>query len=134
MRQSMTVDLSDMMEQLFPEPEPERRSSIPARGSLVAPVDKETARSIASQTNLDAKRMVVELAGDEQVSVWAEALAQWMQQHSQGSTISLLTLQQALEKPLVEVWLGLLLSNQQHYEWKLQGDFYSNTEDILLKV
>ncbi len=132
MRQSMSIDLSDMMEDLFPEPESQLKSSVPARGSLVAPLDKETARAIASQTNIDAKRMIVELAGDEHVSQWAEAISAWMQ-HCSSDWVSLLQLQEVLGMQLVEVWLGLVLSNQQQYKWEQRGDFYSDAGQILLK-
>jgi hypothetical protein len=121
-----------MMEQLFPEPESERRSSLPARGSFVAPLDKETARAIASQANIDAKRMLAELAGDEQVSVWAAEIAQWMQQRGDGESVSLLGLQEVLEMQLVDVWLGLL-SVEHQYEWETRGNFYSDAREILLR-
>ncbi len=132
MRQSMTVDLSDMMEDLFPEPEPEHKSSVPAKGSFATPVDKEVARAIASQANIDAKRMLAELAGDEQVSVWAAEIAQWMQQRGDGESVSLLGLQEVLEMQLVDVWLGLL-SVEHQYEWETRGNFYSDAREILLR-
>lgn len=132
MRQSMSVDLSDMMEQLFPEPEAKLQSSVPARGSLVVPLDKETAKARASQTVVDTKLMLAELAGDEQVSQWAEALAQWMQQRN-GDWVSLLQLQEVLGMQLVDVWLGLLLSPEHQYEWEPREKFYSDAGEILLR-
>jgi len=45
-----------------------------------------------------------------------------MAQH-QEDKVSLWQLQQALEMPLVEVWLGLLHSPQP-YQWEGQGEFY----------
>ncbi len=132
MRQSMTVDLSDMMEQLFQPEEPEPQNQVTAKGSIVVPVDKETAREIASTVNIDAKRMIVELAGDEHVSQWAEAISAWMQ-HCSSDWVSLLQLQEVLGMQLVDVWLGLLLSAEHQYEWETDGNFYSDAREILLR-
>lgn len=132
MRQSMSVDLSDMMEQLFQPEEPEPQKQVTAKGSIVVPVDKETARARASQTVVDTKLILAELAGDEQVSQWAEALAQWMQQRN-GDWVSLLQLQEVLGMQLVDVWLGLLLSPEHQYEWEPREKFYSDAGEILLR-
>jgi hypothetical protein len=132
MRQSMSIDLSDMMEDLFPEPKLEPRPSVYTGGSFAAPVDKEVARATASVANIDTKRMLAELAGSEQVSQWAAEIAQWMHQ-CDGDWVSLLELQQALGLQLVEVWLGLLLFPGHQYEWERSGNFYSEAHEILLR-
>jgi len=49
------------------------------------------------------------------VSQCKEAIAHWMQQHD-GEAVSLLGLQQGLGMQLVDIWLGLLLSQEQQYE------------------
>ena len=77
--------------------------------------------------------MLVKLAGNEQVSQWSGAIADWMQQHSGGEAVSLHKLQQALGMPKVEIWLGLLLSPVHQYDWERSGDFYSDAKEILLK-
>ncbi len=134
MRQSMSIDLSDMMEKLFPEAEPKPRSPIPAHSSTVVPQDLSANDALASFTSVDAKQMVVELAGNEKVSQWSAAIAQWMQQHSGGEAVSLHKLQQALGMPLIEIWLGLLLSGVHQYDWEKKcGAFYSDAGEILLK-
>ena len=134
MRQSMSIDLSDMMEKLFPEPEPKPRSPVPARGTIVAPLDdKEANYAIASIAPDDPKQMLVKLAGNEQVSQWSAAISEWIQQYSGGEAISLHKLQQALGMPKVEIWLGLLLSPVHQYDWERSGDFYSDAGEILLK-
>ena len=133
MRQSMSIDLSDMME-LLPESEAKPRSPVPARGTTVAPLDDLSANcAIASVVPDDPKQMLVKLAGNEQVSQWSGAIADWMQQHSCSERVSLLQLQQVLGLPLVEVWLGLLLSSQHRYDWEKCGDFYSDAGEIWLK-
>lgn len=131
MRQSMSIDLSDMMEDLFAS-QPEPQTSVLTRGSLIVPIDKKVAKVIASGAKIDAKRMVTELAGSEQVSDWSAAIANWMQQQG-NEAVSLLHLQQALGMPLVEIWLGLLLSSVHQYDWETGGKFYSDAGEILLK-
>ena len=133
MRQSMSIDLSDMMEKLFPEPEPKPRSPVPALGSTVVSQELSAACAIASIAPDNPKQMLVELAGNEQVSQWSAAISDWMQQHSCSERVSLLQLQQVLGLPLVEVWLGLLLSSQHQYDWEQRGDFYSEAGEIWLK-
>lgn len=56
-----------------------------------------------------------------------------MQQHS-GEAFSLVLLQRALGMPLIEIWLGLLLGEQEQYQWEQHGDFYSEAEEIWLTV
>ena len=133
MRQSMSIDLSDMMEKLFPSSEPKPRSPVPAPSSGVAPQDLSADYAIASVVPDDPKQMLVELAGNEQVSQWSAAISEWIQQHSCSERVSLLQLQQVLGRPLVEVWLGLLLSSQHRYDWETSGDFYSDAGEIWLK-
>jgi hypothetical protein len=133
MRQSMSIDLSDMMEKLFPSSEPKPRSPVPAPNSVVAPQDLDAACESASIVPDDPKQMLVELAGNEQVSQWSAAISNWMQQRSGGETVSLHQLQQALGIPRVEIWLGLLLSSQHQYDWETRGDFYSDAHSILLR-
>lgn len=102
MRQSMTIDLSDMtQEDWFTREEQEPPAQVAARGSVAAPVNKKLAKAIADQARIDAKQMLAELAGQERVSQWAAAIAQWMQQHD-GKAVSLLQLQQGLGMPLVD--------------------------------
>ncbi len=125
MRQSMSLDLSDMMEDLFPAEDSQVSVS---SGSQVTPIDKKTAKAIARQARRLAKKDLLELAGSENIELWQQAIAHWMQQH-QGHKVSLLQLQQALDMPLVEVWLGLLHSPTP-YQWERQGEFYREARDI----
>lgn len=46
--------------------------------------------------------------------------------------VSLIQLQQALEIPLVEVWLGLLVGEHEQYQWETSGEFCSDAQDIWL--
>lgn len=132
MRQSMSIDLSDMMEERFPS-EPEPQALAPTRGSVVVPINKKAALAIALGAKVDPKRMLAELAGDEQASNWSAAIAQWMQQLCDGDAVSLTKLHQALEMPLVNVWLRLLLSPMHQYNWETGEEFYSDAGEILLR-
>lgn len=124
MRQSMSLDLSDLMEDLFPLADSQVNVS---SGSQVTPIDKKAAKEIARQAMKLAKKDLLELAGSENIEAWQQAIAQWMQQY-QGQKVSLWQLQQALGMPLVEVWLGLLHSPQ--YQWEGQGEFYREARNI----
>lgn len=132
MRQSMSIDLSDMMEDLFLE-EPEPLSSVPIRGSVVVPIEMRAAHAIAKGAKINTKQMLAELAGDEQASNWSAAIAQWMQQRHDDKTVSLVQLQQALGIPIINIWLGLLLSEQHQYQWETGEDFYNDAGEILLR-
>lgn len=125
MRQSMSLDLSDMMENLFPV---EEQGNEPTSGSQVIAIDKKVAKEIARNANALAKKELLTLAGKENISAWQQAIAHWMQQH-QNKKISLLQLQQTLSMPLVEIWLGLLHSPTP-YQWEGAGEFYREARDI----
>lgn len=132
MRQSMTIDLADLMDDWQPEsPEPEPQAEV--EGSIAVPIDKQTARAIAAQRREQLKQRLLDLAHAERTTQNSQAIATWMQQQAQGSAVSLLRLQQALGMPLIEVWLGLLSDGRQ-YEWKCHGSFYGKAEEILLKI
>lgn len=141
-RQSMEVDFEQFIEPLpsLPRKPPERHPhQLSDDGSSVAfPVDKEAliqALSEIEQTeDLDdeaLKEQALAVAHDEDVSVWSQAISSVMQRYSYNRAVSLQRLEQILGMSLVEVWLGLLLSNQQ-YKWEQQGDFYSKAKDFWL--
>jgi hypothetical protein len=50
------------------------------------------------------------MAHNKVVVEWASAIAQWLKPRQSSEPVSLLQLQQRLGLPMVEVWLGLLLS------------------------
>jgi len=62
-----------------------------------------------------------DLAHGEHVEEWSRAIAQYLQHLS--SKIRLPDLQQALEMPMVELWLGLLMGA---YSLDQQGEFYDS--------
>ena len=129
MRQSMTIDLSGLMEDLF-EKQPKPLSQETDEGYNTDSQDKKKAKVIADEVGHDAKSLMLELAGKEDVPAWATAISRWLAARSSTESVSLLQLQQELEMPLVEVWLGMLLGGQDRYEWEQHGDFYDYPDTI----
>lgn len=125
MRQSMSLDLSELMEDLFPAEDSQSNLN---SGSQVIAIDKKDAKDFARQARKLAKKELLELAGAENISLWQQAIANWMQQR-QGQKVSLWQLQQVLGMPLVEVWLGLLHSPTP-YQWDSTGEFYRAARDV----
>ena len=129
--QSLSLDVTD----LFEEPEPvqyptnrKKKSSAQTDGSIVGEVDKATLLNwvdqMATEQPLDELQMaeqIQNLAHGEDVEKWARAIAQYLQRL--GSKIRLPDLQQALEMPIVELWLGLLVGG---YTLEQQGGFYDS--------
>lgn len=138
-RQSMAVDLSDLMEPALPR-KSRAKSTIKARDSVAGVVDKSAVLAMVEQLEANAsshdsclsdeelKRKALSVAHDEDVFGWRDAISSWMQQH-QGQKISLWQLHQALDISLVKVWLGLLHSPTP-YQWEKTGEFYREAQDI----
>ncbi len=125
MRQSMSLDLSDLMEEFTFD---DVKSSPVSFGSQVALIDRKAARAIARKARAAMRKALKDLAEKENIPKWQSAIANWIEQHH-GEKISLWQLQQALGMPLVEVWLGLLHSPTP-YQWDGQGEFYREAQDI----
>ena len=124
MRQSMSLDLSDLMEECTFETE----SSPALVGSVASVIDRKEAKAIARKARAAMRKALKELAEQENIPLWQSAIALWIGQHH-GEKVSLMQLQQALGMPLVEVWLGLLHSQEQ-YQWEGTGEFYREARDI----
>lgn len=56
---------------------------------------------------------------------WASVIAWWFSAQPNSEPVSLIQLQQSLGLPMVKVWMGLLLSQEQQYAWQYRGEFYS---------
>lgn len=131
MRQSMTIDLSDLMEDLF-EKQTKTLSQETDGEHYTDSQDKKKAKVIADEVGHDAKSLMLKLAGKEDVPAWANAISQWLTSRSSTESVSLLHLQQELGMPLVEVWLGMLLGGQDLYQWEQHGDFYDYPDTVKL--
>jgi len=127
-RQTMAVDLSDLME---PVPLRQRRTkpSEKLTGTIVAPIQKEALLLWVDQweaeTNEDEAsqvQQVLAISHEEDVSGWANAISGWMQA-APDCAVPLAELCRCLNRPWVEVWLGVLLGG---FELEQRGEFYQD--------
>jgi hypothetical protein len=129
-RQTMSVDLSDLMEPTPPRKARTKRvkSAETEEGSVVATVDKAALLAMVDQLESEAaleeerKQQVLQIAHDEDVSRWIEAIAQWLIAIPSHCT-SFAHLCQSLEMPQIEIWLGILLGE---FELEQGEEFYSD--------
>jgi chromatin segregation and condensation protein Rec8/ScpA/Scc1 (kleisin family) len=144
-RQSMAVDLSDLIE---PAPKRKRRivPSFKVESSIVAPVDKsavlEMVRQLESNCEITAssphseeeeKQKALAVAHDEDVSSWIGAIANYFFNTSVQS-LPLVELAWQIQSPttleperkmrLVKTWLAVLSGD---FELEQREDFYSQT-------
>lgn len=130
-RQTMSVDLDAFVQK--PTKRQQQKQPLPSPTNSVASlVEKQTLlEAFASQIRAaDSTEQYVDASVElENTSQWTSAISQWMQQCG-TEKVSLFGLQQALGMPLVEVWLGLLLSKEHSYEWEKSGDFYDDATKV----
>jgi hypothetical protein len=134
-RQSMELDLHELLE---PEP-PRKRRVAKAPDSaeseaVVITTDKTAVLEMLTQLEeqlevepssfQDNPASIWRMSHEESVSEWVEAIAAWMQNHTDEPTVSLKALHQALGIPFIDLWLGLLLGE---FELEQVGEFYSST-------
>lgn len=142
-RQTMAVDLSDLIKPAPPRAPRRSKSNSKAETSVAAVVDKSAVLAMVEQMDAESytselpmsdeqkKQLALAAAHNEDISTWKKAIAQWMQQ-SGSKPVSLLQLHQALGIPLIEVWLGLLLGGIEQYQWDTSEEFYNETGEIWL--
>lgn len=134
-RQTMAVDLSDLMESIPPrKPRTKRVKPTEEAGSVVVTVDKADLLAMVDQLEEagleeERKQQVLQIAHDEDVSRWIAAIAQALQTTSER-IVSFADLCSYLRMPCIEVWLGLLLGNFELEQQ--QGAFYQ--APILVKI
>lgn len=123
-RQTMAVDLSELMESAPPRKQRTKRETR-QEGSIVAEVEKAAVLAIVDQMEAESARKeeVLAIAHDEDVSAWSEAIRRWFQVATVDQ-VQFVQLCQGLEMPRIEVWLGVLLGR---FELELQDDFYSGS-------
>lgn len=129
-RQSMEVDFEQFIEPLasLPRKVSERLAPIDEQGSVVGELDQVALLQVLDEqmsqhpglTDVEVFNQALSIAHDEDVSTWARAIAHWIEEHS-ISTISLVQLQHAVQMPLVQLWLALLLGE---YAIEQRGEFY----------
>ena len=127
-RQTMAVDLSDLMEPVPPRKRRTKRIKPTAiqEGSIVALVDKTAVLALVEQLEMEAethKERVLAIASDEDVTRWTSEIARWLQAVPEDF-VSFAQLCHGLQMPWVEVWMGLLLGG---FELEQAGEFYRDT-------
>jgi len=122
LRQSMTLHLDEFMEHpAF------QRTYIPTE-SIAGEVEKSNLLEFAEMLDQEqAMEEALSLAHQEDVSVWIQTIQEWMQR--ERKEVSLIVLQKMLKKPLIELWLGLLLGG---FALEQRGEFYQ-TESVWVK-
>jgi len=124
-RQTMAVDLSELMEPIPPR-KPRVKSTSKPEGSIAAPTDKEAVLAMVDQLEATAEMMrnqeVLAIAPDENVAQWGEAIAQWLLNEPERSVL-FTQLCRGLKMPWVEVWMGALLGG---FALEQQGEFYQS--------
>jgi hypothetical protein len=116
LRHTMTLNLDEIWVAAAPKPQP--------------PQSADTVVGLVAQTNLleflnqihpeQAQRSALDVAHEEDITTWVQAIAQWLQQHPQPQA-SLLELQRSLQMPLIQIWLALLLGE---FPLEQRGNFY----------
>jgi len=126
-RQTMAVDLSDLIEPARPR---QRRTKLTGKpeGSIPAPADKAAVLAMVDQLEAEAtdeerrKQNVLEIAHSEGMTQWAAAIAHWMQSTS-TNRVHFTDLCQSSGLSRSEVWLGVLFGE---FELQQLGEFYSD--------
>ena len=81
-RQTMAVDLSDLLEPASPRQQ-RTKSTCKPEGSIAAPVDKATVLAMVDQLAADdpetQKQIIFATAHSEDMTQWTAAIAQWLQ-------------------------------------------------------
>ncbi|MFM7885640.1 MAG: hypothetical protein ACKPCM_02880 [Pseudanabaena sp.] len=125
-RQSMVVDFDQFIEPLksLPRKISEQRKS---GNSIVGEIDKEVLIQALEQESLlsveEEFERAISTAHAEDVSSWIEAIAHCLANNS--PPMRLIDLQAALQLPIVETWLGLLLGD---FKLEQRGGFYNSRE------
>jgi hypothetical protein len=132
-QKTMYLDISDLIRK--PKGRQKRKFVPEAQPtpSMAEVVEKEKMLAfIDVQEEELAKQTALAMSHTEDVSRWAMAIAQWIVQQPRHLSIRLSTLQQEVDLAQVEIWLAILLSEHQGYEWEQQGEFY-DANSICLK-
>jgi hypothetical protein len=119
-RQSMSVDLDALVEQPTSTRNRQRQTLDPT-DSVVALVAPEAILQMVEDIEAEEySQMIRQLAGEEEPAKWSAAIASWIRTHSNGNPVRLMDLYLELGMPLVEIWIGLLLSGELELEQRRQ--------------
>lgn len=124
-QRTMYLDLADLV-----RPKTRKTKSSPSQ-SIVGTVDKKKVLAMleAIESEETLKQQALHVAHDESIGTWVSLISEWMGQQSKR-TVALPELVQAVDLPLVKVWLALLLGN---YVLESKGEFYA-TDQIWIHI
>ncbi len=124
-RQSIVVDFEQFIEPLqsLPRkiPEPTKHGN-----TMVGAIDKEVLIQALEEESLlsleEEFERAISTAHAEDISAWVEVIAQCITDNSYP--IRLMDLQKAVQLPIIETWLGLLLGD---FNLEQRGEFYDSS-------
>ncbi|MBW4694210.1 MAG: hypothetical protein KME27_20900 [Lyngbya sp. HA4199-MV5] len=131
-RQTMEVDFEQFIEPLATLPRKHsERQEIREGNSVVGELNQAAVLQVLDEqmsqepelTESEIFNGALALAHEEDASAWGGMIAQWMQEHQ--SSLPLMELVQAMQMPLLNTWLGVLLSDEFVVEQR--GQFYDLT-------
>jgi hypothetical protein len=131
MRQSMSLELDELIAEPEPYTRQQQATGSDSRDSVAGEVDKAVFLEAFSseielmETQAQAVSGAIAVTEAEDVAGWAAVITQWMEQNGNIEAISLIQLQQKLGMPLIEVWLGLLLSQEHPFQLEQCVELYS---------
>jgi hypothetical protein len=133
-RQTMQIDFDIYIEPLSSLPRKVSEfseSEVDEVRSIVTEIDRKVLLEAILSEPVDpetAYKEAIGLAHDEDVSAWGATISARLEEW--GEPVSLLALQGAIEMPLVQVWLALLLNGMTLEQ---RGDFYQTEQVWILR-
>ncbi|MBD2101007.1 hypothetical protein [Leptolyngbya sp. FACHB-261] len=112
-RQTMAFDLAKLLEPPIPEQRRKRVGAVETGESITGVVDKAVLLEALDEIAPTEASDPLAVAHAEDVAAWSQAVLGWLDRLATNKAVSLLELQQGLERPSVEVWLGLLLAGER---------------------
>ncbi|MBD2121050.1 hypothetical protein [Trichocoleus sp. FACHB-262] len=109
------VTLDELLPAAVPKPQTPQSAN-----PVVGLVAQTNLLEFLNQIHLEqAQNSAIDMAHEEDVTTWIQAIAQCLQQHPQLQ-VSLLEIQRSLQMPLIQIWLALLPGE---FSLEQQGDF-----------
>jgi hypothetical protein len=131
LRQSAHIPLDDLIQEP-PKPPQKRHPLDEPIQSQVEEIDKAKLLQRLEESSAlgeiqTAEQEAIAILESENISAWAEAIAHYIQtsKFPARDSIPLIEIQSALNQPLVEIWLGLILGEANYQLQQQDPDFYS---------
>jgi len=120
-RQTQQLDLSELTAPVKRRPSSPSSKRKASQETIVGEVAKENLLDLLEQLEQVQAEAALTIAHEERIQEWVMEIRRWFEGHPEP--IALLQLRQALDWPLVQLWLSLLLGG---FQLERKGeDFYS---------